>query len=307
MDDRKPTQTRRGFTLVELLVVIGIIAVLVGILLPTLASARRSATSVKCLANLKQMGDLFLMYAGDHKNTFPVSRQDLPEVNGVPQNLLPSQGGLNYYWCDMLYMYAKRNAKPLNDPTVSQADLDSWRKSIFWCPTWEADHPNIAATPALYNERFKTGYAMNALWAYRPDFPATGNLPSVRIAQRSVAVWIGGAGRYYKKNEISNQPERILVADTNCWTIGLQQTNAAGDLAGQGVGNAGWAALEDGASPPGATNLDYYRHGKYPSNDGTRFNTKGGKVACNVLYGDGHCSTLQGRADGYKGIRMRYP
>src|SRR5688572_15903400 len=63
---------RRGFTLVELLVVIGIIAVLVGILLPTLSRARESARRTACLSNLRQLGQGFAMYANNYKEYVPL-------------------------------------------------------------------------------------------------------------------------------------------------------------------------------------------------------------------------------------------
>jgi len=62
---------RRAFTLVELLVVIGIIAVLVGVLLPTLASARRSANSAACMSNLRQIGQTIHMYVNANKGILP--------------------------------------------------------------------------------------------------------------------------------------------------------------------------------------------------------------------------------------------
>jgi len=58
-----------GFTLIELLVVIAIIAVLISILLPSLAGARRNAQATICLSNIKQMGLASILYAQDAKDT----------------------------------------------------------------------------------------------------------------------------------------------------------------------------------------------------------------------------------------------
>jgi prepilin-type N-terminal cleavage/methylation domain-containing protein/prepilin-type processing-associated H-X9-DG protein len=66
---------KQGFTLIELLVVISIIALLVGILLPALGAARRSAQNVVCKSNLRSTGLVLLMYAEDNDGTFP-NRQD---------------------------------------------------------------------------------------------------------------------------------------------------------------------------------------------------------------------------------------
>jgi prepilin-type processing-associated H-X9-DG protein len=80
-----------GFTLVELLTVIGIIAALIAILLPVLSRARQAAQSLKCAANLRSLGQMLVMHANEHRGYLPLGGNIVPgsDLNGFddPQSL----------------------------------------------------------------------------------------------------------------------------------------------------------------------------------------------------------------------------
>ena len=91
---------RRAFTLVELLVVIGIIAVLLGLLLPALNKAREQARATQCLSNLRQLGQAAFEYANSNHGYFPIASESFtlewdfdssasPVVAGILWGALP--------------------------------------------------------------------------------------------------------------------------------------------------------------------------------------------------------------------------
>jgi prepilin-type N-terminal cleavage/methylation domain-containing protein/prepilin-type processing-associated H-X9-DG protein len=86
MEDLRERGVRRGFTLVELLVVIGIIAVLISILLPALSKVRRQANGTACLSNMRQLAQAVLMYANENRYWMPciATSQQAGWVNGAP-------------------------------------------------------------------------------------------------------------------------------------------------------------------------------------------------------------------------------
>jgi prepilin-type N-terminal cleavage/methylation domain-containing protein/prepilin-type processing-associated H-X9-DG protein len=113
-----------GFTLVELLVVIGVIAVLISLLLPALNKARESANRLACASNMRQVGQIMFMYVSENQGTLPFSAADF-STPALSYNRV-------YSWDDLLSRYF--------GVELTQAHLDSWyipedlRPRVLRCP-----------------------------------------------------------------------------------------------------------------------------------------------------------------------------
>ena len=80
---RSRQQELGAFTLVELLVVIGIIAILIGMLMPVVASVRERAKQIQCLSNLRNMGMAAMIHVNDHNGYLPIAGWHFDPVGGV--------------------------------------------------------------------------------------------------------------------------------------------------------------------------------------------------------------------------------
>ncbi len=143
---------RAGFSLVEILVVLGIIVILLAILIPVVATVRRSARQTKCLANLRSLGQALVAYQNDHSGwAFPVKTDafgviglglNVPPHERWPMLVLPVPGAPN----PPPYDAAAYEMADMKDPAYDPAP---YTPLALTCPS--DDDPVMAHTYVLNN------------------------------------------------------------------------------------------------------------------------------------------------------------
>jgi prepilin-type N-terminal cleavage/methylation domain-containing protein/prepilin-type processing-associated H-X9-DG protein len=144
-----------GFTLVELLVVIGIIAVLLAILMPALKQAREQAQQVACASNMRQVSQIYLSYATEYDGYYPA-------LVGFHQGWPSETDNSSYDQYGDATESIQAYAQSLDDYAIQNYQV-TWRKQPIWiCPA-DLDTNDTLQTPDC-DLRFVSYYPNEMAW-----------------------------------------------------------------------------------------------------------------------------------------------
>jgi len=156
---RQANSNRNGFTLVELLTVMAILAILMGILVPSLSAVQRSARKAKSTSNLRQIGGALGSYANDNNGLLPAP---LFGPSTVPSNAVGSANPRGATWEEeIVYPYLEGQIQPSSDG--SKVEVTKW-PDVMTDPEYLMQQDNMITK----GDEDKRGYGMT-IYPYLAD------------------------------------------------------------------------------------------------------------------------------------------
>jgi prepilin-type processing-associated H-X9-DG protein len=175
-----------AFTLVELLVVIGIIAILISILIPALANARNKANAIKCASNMRQIFILSSMFASEHKGHLP--RPALVGNNATDINYANTNA-----WCMVGGNYGVADFKDGAGVLWQFLKGEAARRDLLYCPGDNGENPTIGVGGTQSGEARNFSYSFNCnILALTDPQSSSGTTPSGRVMPNKSAIPVLG-------------------------------------------------------------------------------------------------------------------
>jgi len=292
-----PRTRESAFTLVELLVVIGIIAALIGILLPVLSGVQSRGRDMKCQANLRSIVQLLSTYAAENKGNMPygVIWERFDPMTG---NQLPGNNDAFVSWASIITKMSRGRGSNIEDGEISSP----YNGPFLKCPEAAMVYPQLVTyvvNIVAFTDPFANIQTQGGRAPCQPPAKLNQLFPHTALVWDTAVFPNSAESVGFLTGADVDDPQRLWegVAHTPQWAYydpadpysrippGVLGNNKPVRFAG-GTGPGSWRNIDPGVDPDTGS--------AYPHQGNLRFRHNK-NTSCNIAFADGHVESFKGK------------